>query len=826
MTLFKYSRLLTLFLMISMVTGLASAAPEHVSFTVTTTMDATDLNPGDGLCQTSFGNGICSLRAAIQESNALAGENDIILLSGNYNLTIRNTQEDLALSGDLDITDDLTIMGTDATSTIIDSQLLFDDRVFHITNEEATVLISNVTIRNGTMPSDNGGGIHNRGILTLEETTISNNETDNLGGAIYNLGDLTLNRTTIRNNRTNEKDGDGAGIYNDGTATLNNSLVDYNKTDNCFFCHGGGIYNNNTMSINNTMINENHASDSGGGIYNVGILDIKNQSLINNNKVDSRGAGIFNEGTLTIHDSGIDWNSANSSGGGIYNSGWLELVGTSVHENMAFSRGGGIYNEDTVQLLQSIVRDNTATSRGGGIYNDKTFVVEESSIHNNSTAYRGGGVFNNNTLTMNNSRVNKNSGAEGGGFYNNGLLTIETSTMEENSVTFNGGGIYNTDLLRLKTSTISNNHAKNGSGLYLQSGAASATNSTISSNTASESGGGIYLGAKDSSILNLNSVTIAHNTVDNDANGSGDGGGLFALIGSVNMQNTLIGDNHDRSPTTRHHDCLALRPLNSLGYNLIEHINGCNLTEDRAGDKMGINPVLGSLQDNGGPTKTHALLSGSPAIDGGNPVRCTDENGTLLETDQRGQPRRLDSSNNGVAICDIGAYEGVDRGVIATVPPAPTKTPMPTPTPTPTPPLASVVISSEGGYLTHRYPGHRTTLTIPPGAVSEPTEFAINYRIMPSVPGVLAGMDHFFELEPLGRSFTPPLTITVAYSDTGSVIAGTESLYIWKNDQWVTDGISITNKITGTSITAQINELALYGVLGESKWLYLPMIIE
>ncbi len=343
---FKYfgSTFVFLFLMMTLLIGLASATNPTASFTVTTTMDAADLNPGDGVCQTTLGNGMCTLRAAIQESNALAGDDTIILLSGNYNLTIRDVQEDLGHSGDLDITDNLTLIGADASKTIIDGQLLFDDRIFHIANEDATVQISGVTIRNGNMPSDNGGGIYNQGALTLNETTVTNNETDKKGGGVYNRGELTLNSTTVNNNRTNEKDGDGGGIYNDGTATLNQSLVDNNKTDHCFFCHGGGIYNHYTMTISASYINENRASDSGGGIYNLGTLALKNETIINNNKADSRGGGIFNDGTLTINNSGIDWNSANSSGAGIYNSGWLELFEALVHDNMASSRGGGIYN--------------------------------------------------------------------------------------------------------------------------------------------------------------------------------------------------------------------------------------------------------------------------------------------------------------------------------------------------------------------------------------------------------------------------------------------------------------------------------------------------
>jgi hypothetical protein len=91
--------------------------------------------------------------------------------------------------------------------------------------------------------------------------------------------------------------------------------------------------------------------------------------------------------------------------------------------------------------------------------------------------------------------------------------------------------------------------------------------------------------------------------------------------------------------------------VTSLGYNLSSD-NTCNF--NKTGDQNNANPMLGPLQNNGGPTKTMALLSGSPAIDAGNPSGCTDGQGHLLKTDQRGMPRPNTEDTGG---CYMGAYE-------------------------------------------------------------------------------------------------------------------------------------------------------------------------
>src|SRR5260370_19813083 len=148
----------------------------------------------------------------------------------------------------------------------------------------------------------------------------------------------------------------------------------------------------------------------------------------------------------------------------------------------------------------------------------------------------------------------------------------------------------------------------------------------------------------------LSNVTIAGNT--------GLGGGLTnASSSTITIRNTLIAKN--KNETLSPQDCATLGAgtITSAGYNLIQKTKGCTITGTTTGNKTGVNPSIGPLQDNGGPTLTRALLLGSPAIDAGNPAGCADENGTPFSNDQRRKPRTVDGDANGSAICDIGAFE-------------------------------------------------------------------------------------------------------------------------------------------------------------------------
>jgi hypothetical protein len=139
--------------------------------------------------------------------------------------------------------------------------------------------------------------------------------------------------------------------------------------------------------------------------------------------------------------------------------------------------------------------------------------------------------------------------------------------------------------------------------------------------------------------VTINNGTVSGNFAEN-CYGDGDGGGIY---GNVTLQNTIVAN----SPYGG--DCDGT--MTSNGYNLSSD-NTCNFHQ--TGDLNNTNPLLGPLQNNGGPTLTEALLDGSPAIDNGNPSGCTDGQGHLLNTDQRGMPRPDREDSGG---CDRGAYE-------------------------------------------------------------------------------------------------------------------------------------------------------------------------
>ena len=223
-------------------------------------------------------------------------------------------------------------------------------------------------------------------------------------------------------------------------------------------------------------------------------------------------------------------------------------------------------------------------------------------------------------------------------------LTLVNATLSNGNAGSDGGGIYNAGQLVLKNSALVNNKASGrGGGLY-NAGTATLGNVTVSSNTSKLDGGGVF----NRGTLNLNNVTIADNIADVTGSGAGNGGGIATNGGAATLKNTLIGGNADNSSVTRYPDCSGA--LTSQGYNLVQNVLGCSFTTT-TGDITGKSPNLGPLQNNGGGTLTHALLTGSLAIDAANPARPGSGGAACEATDQRGMPRPYG------AVCDIGAFE-------------------------------------------------------------------------------------------------------------------------------------------------------------------------
>ncbi|HUT88817.1 MAG TPA: choice-of-anchor Q domain-containing protein [Thermoguttaceae bacterium] len=585
------------------------------SFVVDSTADTVDTSPGDGLALDGFGN--TTLRAAIMEANALAGDDSITLPVGTYRLTSPGTGEDAARTGDLDITGNLTITGATAATTIIDAAVI--DRVLDVFGG-VTLGLSHVTIAGGNC-RPYGGGINNRGTVTIDHSTLSSNYAW-VGGALYNSeGTVVITHSTLSTNSASVV-GDGGAIYNSaGTVAITDSTISNNSVTETYGSHGGGICNHDgTLTITNSAFSRNSASSGtygrydayGGAIYNDGGTATITSSTLSDNYAKTSGAGIANSaGTVSMSNTRLYSNLA-SSGAGIYNddSGTVTLTGTTVYGNTAkalLAYGGGICNLGMATITGSRLEANRATSTyanyvsiGGGIYNYGTLTIADTTLSWNSatsTQYTssGGGVYNSGTATISRSRLSSNyangKDAYGGGIFHSryGTLAITNSTLSGNSASHNLG------------------YDGSGGGLYDELGTATITNGTLSANSATRAGGGIYSGG---SLLDLRNTIISGNM-------------------------SPIGPNVSEG-------------VRSQGHNLIGDTSGSSGWV--ASDLLNVDPMLGPLADNGGPTWTHALLPGSPAIDAG------DNTGTPA-TDQRGFPRIVDGDRNGVATIDIGAFE-------------------------------------------------------------------------------------------------------------------------------------------------------------------------
>ena len=309
---------------------------------------------------------------------------------------------------------------------------------------------------------------------------------------------------------------------------------------------------------------------------------------------------------------------------------------------------GGDASTTIIDGNKSVRPNSRVLVAGSGI----TVNISGVTIRNGGTGGGGGGIFNVGTLTLTNSTVSgNNAGENGGGIYNSGTLTLTNSTVSGNNTGEDGGGISNANAgtVTLTNSTVSGNNAGDGGGGIRNSGTLTLTNSTVSGNNAGGDGGGIY---DFSGTANSFNSTITDNRSDADLNGTGIGGGVHnAAAATFTFQNTILAGNSETQrvgnffvATTGECDGTII----SSGNNLMENYDTSRCTV--TGNPLLADPKLGPLQNNGGPTQTHALLASSPAIDAGDPGGCRDNLGALLTTDQRGFPRPAVG-------CDIGAYE-------------------------------------------------------------------------------------------------------------------------------------------------------------------------
>ncbi len=300
---------------------LSNQAAARDPFTVNSSADIKDAKPGDGSCETEPGNGVCTLRAAIEETNALAGNDTIVLPAGTYTL-----EETL---GTLTITDDLTVEGTAPAASIIDGAE--NIRVLEIL-WPADVSLSNMTMTRGKVDSD-GAGLYNKGKSTLVDSIISSNSVAAEGGGVWNEGTLTMKNSTVTGNNA----GLGGGILNFGYQMPNGedasvTLINVTVSDNTAkLIGGGGIWNENDgrFVLINSTVSHNTAPFARSAIWNWsgGIIELRNSTV-----ADNFGGGIGNYdhvgdpgGTVTLKNTIVA-----NNGAGINCSGTITSLGHNL----------------------------------------------------------------------------------------------------------------------------------------------------------------------------------------------------------------------------------------------------------------------------------------------------------------------------------------------------------------------------------------------------------------------------------------------------------------------------------------------------------------
>ena len=320
------------------------------TFKVNSTGDDHDASPGNGSCATAAG--VCTLRAAIEEAGATAGD-DTIRFRTDLEPVIALHNGQLAIAHG---TGALTIKGPGRDKLAIDGAAA--SRVLSVA-AGAVASISDLTIRNGSVVEgasrELGGGIDNRGTLTLEDVRVSGNVSDSQAGGIHNAGTGTLSATGILISDNKALGADGGGLWNEGAATLVEARIKDNTAG-----LGGGILNDGTLSLRFSTVAGNDAPEGAGGMENGGAASVRGSTISANTSAD-HAAGIDNRGSLILVNSTVSGNVGHDEVGGIENLGTLEIYSSTITNNSS-DVAGGIYGAGSLKIANSVLAGN----RGSG----------------------------------------------------------------------------------------------------------------------------------------------------------------------------------------------------------------------------------------------------------------------------------------------------------------------------------------------------------------------------------------------------------------------------------------------------------------------------
>ncbi len=550
--------------------------------------------------------GVVTLRSAIQAANATPGGNTINLtVAGDYRINLPGANTGTNNSGAFAILPgggNLSIVNTSGGFVAVDGAGL--DRVFDI--------------------NPAGGTANPKFLVTIQGITIENGLAQPGDGA----------------------PGSGGGIRDQGNASL--SLINDVITNNTASADGGGISMENlvstpwTLTLQNTTVSNNRAGDAGGGVETdgTGHVNITGSTITGNISTNqgagvwldaiANGAGVLETATLNITTSNISFNSgiaADDFGGGIGNAGngAVTITSSTVANNFINGTGGGFGDQNnlgSLTVLNSTFTNNSAVTAGGGIQEGGTStIINDSTITGNDTLGNAGGVFVQSPIfTLNNTIIAGNVA----GPMNFASVGVTAVTLTS------GGGVVPYSAATTVVFT-------NATGDTTGTGAAA---------TVTVSGGFITA----VTITNPGTGYTLPPLVSFVDPAGGAGAVATSTIGA-------IAPDIFAAVTTGSGNFIGTADLNLTG--IADGTNGNRIGTITAP----LNPLLGPLQNNGGPTFTRAPLTGSPVIDAGinTVLPATDPITGNGVTDQRGFLRIVN------ARVDIGAVEFQPGGTATTL---------------------------------------------------------------------------------------------------------------------------------------------------------------